>query len=389
MVKSWLNGRFFLVIIATIIVAGSFVYTNHLTKKLEMNERKKVEVWVAAQKTILHSSNVDALNLAIKISSENEDIPIIETDEQNRITGIYKNLDSIKISKDTNYLHRKWKEFSKQHTPLLLEVSKEPLIINKYYYGSSVLSQQLKYFPLVQLSVVALFFLLLFLSQRQLHKSKQNRLWVGMAKETAHQLGTPISSLTGWIEILKTTNDAAHYAHEIEKDINRLQLISDRFGKIGSVPSLENVNIVKRINSTVKYIQRIAGGQITFNTAYESETIQAPISPPLFDWVIENLLKNALDAIDKKGAITISVEENDLKVIISVTDTGKGIPYAQIKNVFKPGYTTKKRGWGLGLALSKRIVESYHKGSISVKSSEVGKGTTFRIILFKKPTSAS
>ncbi|MGI8950350.1 MAG: sensor histidine kinase [Chitinophagaceae bacterium] len=355
-----------------------------MSQKIAYDEKKKVETWIAAQQTILNATDATSLNLAIKISSENEDIPIIETNEKDSITGDYKNLDSEKIKSDTNYLRKKLEEFKKQNNPITLVLSEKPYTANRYYYGESSLQQEVKYFPIVQLLIVGLFIIVTIIAQRSSYLNTQNQLWAGMAKETAHQLGTPVSSLQGWLEMLKENADNKKITSEIEKDIDRLLLITDRFGKIGSKPNLEEKNIVAQIKNMVDYIKKRAGGKINFILDTKGEqNIIAMISPPLFDWVIENLLKNALDAMEGKGTIKIELQETASKVLIDVTDTGKGISAANITNVFKPGFTTKKRGWGLGLTLTKRIVEQYHKGSIFVKWSEVGKGTNFRIELNK------
>ena len=383
MIKLFLNVRTVLAVIGLAIVLGSLFYVNYLSAKIAKTEKQKVETWVEAQRTLLNTTNGEDLDLAIKISTDNNDIPIIETDEYNKPTKNFKNIDPTKVEKDSTYLVRKVNEFKKQHKPFILEISKEPRIVNKYFYGNSVLQNELRFFPIIQLLVIALFIALLVASQKQANKSVQNRLWIGMAKETAHQLGTPLTSLTGWVELLKANDNTAATGNEIEKDVYRLKLISDRFGKIGSRPPLEEHKIVNAVNEVVTYVQRIAGGQISFDIKTTSENISAHISPPLFEWVIENLLKNALDAIDQKGKISLDIFEKDNKVIIDISDTGKGIAYANLKKVFEPGFTTKKRGWGLGLALTKRIVEEYHNGKIFVKQSELGNGTTFRIEIYK------
>lgn len=384
MITAWFNWRTLLAFIAILIVTVSIFYSRYLSQKIAYDEKKKVETWIAAQQTILNATDATSLNLAIKISSENEDIPIIETNEKDSITGDYKNLDSEKIKSDTNYLRKKLEEFKKQNNPITLVLSEKPYTANRYYYGESSLQQEVKYFPIVQLLIVGLFIIVTIIAQRSSYLNTQNQLWAGMAKETAHQLGTPVSSLQGWLEMLKENADNKKITSEIEKDIDRLLLITDRFGKIGSKPNLEEKNIVAQIKNMVDYIKKRAGGKINFILDTKGEqNIIAMISPPLFDWVIENLLKNALDAMEGKGTIKIELQETASKVLIDVTDTGKGISAANITNVFKPGFTTKKRGWGLGLTLTKRIVEQYHKGSIFVKWSEVGKGTNFRIELNK------
>jgi len=219
---------------------------------------------------------------------------------------------------------------------------------------------------------------------RSSYRSTQNQVWAGMAKETAHQLGTPVSSLEGWVEILKETHSHESFVPEIEKDVSRLRLVSDRFGKIGSTPQLEEKNIIEQVQNMVEYIKKRAGGKVSFSiNTHNVNSIPVKISAPLFDWVIENLLKNALDAMEGKGSINVDIREQVKEVVIDVKDSGKGISKQNLDKVFKPGFTTKKRGWGLGLSLSKRIVEQYHKGSLAVKNSEPGKGTTFRIVLIK------
>jgi signal transduction histidine kinase len=275
-------------------------------------------------------------------------------------------------------------EFKELHEPITLEISKEPLLVNKYYYGNSNLLKEVRYYPLVQLFIVAMFIIIMLITISTRNKSTQNQVWAGMAKETAHQLGTPLSSLQGWVELLREDKANEKIVTEMSKDVDRLKLVSDRFGKIGSTPQLEEKNIVEQVSEMVNYIKRRAPERVNFsiNTNGEKE-ITALINGPLFDWVIENLLKNALDAMEGKGSISINIKNETTKVIADITDTGKGISKKNIAKVFKPGFTTKKRGWGLGLSLAKRIMEQYHKGELFVKNSETGKGTTFRIVLKK------
>lgn len=387
MIQYWWNGRTLLFLIAIIIVTGTIFYSQYLSQKIADDEKEKVELWVYAQKTIMNVSDNDqaSLNLATKISFENKDIPIIETDEKDRINpNNCKNLDSLKIATDTNYLKKKLEEFKKQNEPIILVLTDTPYVANKYYYGQSVLQKEVRYYPMVQLVIVGLFITITVIAQRISYKSTQNQLWAGMAKETAHQLGTPVTSLKGWVEVLKDTPGNEKISTEIEKDITRLELITDRFGKIGSKPNLEQRNLVEQINSMIDYIKKRSGGKVSFifNTN-GLDQVNAMISPPLFDWVIENLLKNALDAMEGKGTISIRIKDYPDKTKIDISDTGKGITKTNLQHVFDPGFTTKKRGWGLGLTLAKRIIEQYHKGSIFVKSSEPGKGTTFRIELNK------
>ena len=384
MIQQWLNGRTLLFTIAILIVGGSVFYSSYLAKKIDDDEKKKVETWVEAQRTIINSNDQASLTLAAKLSKENVDIPIIATNEKDSIINDYRNLDTNKINSNKNYLTEKLAQFKKQHSPIVLKFSDSPYTANKYYYGNSLLQNEVRYYPIVELIIVGLFLTITIIAQRTSYLSTQNQLWAGMAKETAHQLGTPVSSLKGWVEVLKEIPESEKLSFEIEKDVNRLELITDRFGKIGSHPHLEEKNIVEQINSMIDYIKRRAGGKVNFHLNTNNEdVIIAMISPPLFDWVIENLLKNALDACEGHGSISVNISQAVSQILIDVMDTGKGISKTIVTKVFNPGFTTKKRGWGLGLTLSKRIIEQYHKGSIYVKNSEPGKGTTFRIELNK------
>lgn len=385
MIQPWLNGKTLLFLIAAAIVTGTIFYSSYLAKKIAADEKKKVEIWVEAQHTILNAADEVNLNLAARISSENTEIPIIETNENDSINiGNCVNLDTGKIRSDPNYLNKKLREFKQDHEPIVITLSEKPYTANKYYYGESVLQKEVRYYPIVQLVIVGLFLSVTIIAQRTSYLSTQNQVWAGMAKETAHQLGTPVSSLKGWVEVLKEMPETEKLSREIEKDVNRLELITDRFGKIGSHPHLEEKNIIEQVSSMMDYIKRRAGGKVNISLHTESETnIPAMISPPLFDWVIENLLKNALDAIEGKGSVDVHIKDTTSQVVIDVMDTGKGISKNNMAKVFDAGFTTKKRGWGLGLTLSKRIIEQYHKGSIFVKQSELGKGTTFRIELNK------
>ncbi len=385
MFQQLLSGKTILFLIAVSIVIGTLFYSQYLSKKIAKDETHKVEIWVAAQNTILNATDQTSLELAARISSENKDIPIIETNEKDSINPYNcLNLDSAQIKNNPNYLAEKLAEFKKQNEPIILKISDNPYTANKYYYGESMLQKEVRYYPMIQLVIVGLFIIIMLIALRTGYQSTQNRLWAGMAKETAHQLGTPVSSLKGWVEMLKEKKGVESISTEIEKDVMRLELISDRFGKIGSKPHLEEKNIIVQINSMVDYIKKRSGGKVKFVVFSNGvDEINAFISPPLFDWVIENLLKNALDALEGKGTIRVQISETAKHAIIELSDTGKGISKTNLAKVFKPGFTTKKRGWGLGLALSKRIIEKYHNGQIDVKSSETGKGTTFRVELNK------
>lgn len=384
MFSNFFNWRSALALIAIAIVTGTIFYSNYLAKKIAADERKKVSVWAESLKTRASTLDESALSLTTKIANENKDIPIIETDEKNNPSGATLNLDTNRIKKESNYLQIKLAEFKKENPAIEVEISKDPLFVNKYYYGNSDLLKEVRYYPIIQLVIVALFVVIALVTVSVRNKSTQNQVWAGMAKETAHQLGTPLSSLQGWVEMLKDNPVNKKIGVEIEKDVDRLKLVSDRFGKIGSIPQLEEKNIVQQVKSMVDYIKRRSTDKVSFSINSQNDyDISAMINAPLFDWVIENLLKNALDAMDGKGSIVVDIKNEITQTVIEVTDSGKGILKSNINKVFKPGFTTKKRGWGLGLSLSKRIIEHYHKGELFVKNSEVGKGTTFRIILKK------
>jgi signal transduction histidine kinase len=383
MIQSLFNWRSLLAVIAIGIVTGTIFYSNHLSRKIVSDEKRKLESWIEAQRTIMKATEQTSLILAAKISSENTDIPIIETNEKDSIIT-YINLDSLKAETDKDFLPDKLKKFKSENKPFEIKFSDNPYTANRYYYGHTTLLDEVRYYPIVQLLIVALFIFFTFYSISIRNRATQNQLWAGMAKETAHQLGTPVSSLEGWVEMLKESNVDSKTVSEIQKDVNRLKLVSDRFGKIGSKPKLEEKDIVAQVASMMEYIKKRASDKVQFTLdTHGADRITTKISEPLFDWVIENLLKNALDAMEGKGKINIDIKQNDKEIIMDVSDSGKGIASANLRKVFKPGFTTKKRGWGLGLSLSKRIIEQYHNGSLSVKDSEIGKGTTFRIILNK------
>ena len=382
MYPQFFNWRILLAFVAILIVTGTIFYSKYLANKIEDDERVKVHAFAESLKLKATSDDPNVLTFTNQIAVENKEIPIVETDENDNPSGFYVNLDSTRVITDSNYLRKKVLQYKNVHPPVQVEITSNPKTYNKYYYGNSDLLNEVRYYPLVQLFIVGLFIIVTLLALRSRYRSVQNQVWAGLAKETAHQLGTPVSSLEGWVEMLKQNGISEKIVRELEKDVDRLRLISDRFGKIGSKPQLEKSNIVTQISNMVEYVRKRAAGKVNFsiNTHGENE-ITAKISEPLFDWVIENLLKNALDAMEGKGAITVDIRNTTENITIDVTDTGKGISKQNMPRVFNPGFTTKKRGWGLGLSLSKRIISQYHKGEIFVKSSEVGKGTTFRIVL--------
>lgn len=377
------NWRTVLALIAIAIVSATIFFSDFLSRKIAAEEKQKIEQWVEAVKEINNPGSTQTI-LSGKILTENsKDIPMIAVTEKGAILDHY-NIDTFRISHDKNFLPNKLEEFKSRNAPIVWKNPLDSTQINLVYYGESSLLKQIKYFPLIQLLVAGLFIIVTLIAVTTRNKSTQNQVWAGMAKETAHQLGTPLSSLQGWVELLRETKGTETIATEMSKDVDRLKLVSDRFGKIGSTPQLEEANVVLQVEQMVAYIKRRSPDKVLFsvNTNDESE-IKAMINIPLFDWVIENLLKNALDAMEGKGTIAIQIRDETAQVIVDVTDSGKGISQKNIPKVFKPGFTTKKRGWGLGLSLSKRIIEQYHKGDLFVKHSEPGKGTTFRIVLKK------
>lgn len=383
MIKPLFNWRTGLAIIAIAIVSGTIIYSRLLANKIGAEERLKVEQWVEAGKLLVADTTGASDKLVGYIIAGNNSIPIIETDEKGHITQ-YVNLDSASVVNDSGYVRRKLESFRSENEPITWSDPGNPNRVLFYYFGHTSLLNQVQYYPLVQLLIVALFIIITITALTTSFKSSQNQVWAGMAKETAHQLGTPLSSLQGWVEMLKEIPGNEKIVPELAKDVDRLKLVSDRFGKIGSTPHLEPHDVAAQVSTMVEYMRKRATGKVQFSLENKAgAAIIAPVSPPLFDWVIENLLKNALDAMDGKGTIAVKMEETTSDILIDVSDTGKGISRQNLGKVFKPGFTTKKRGWGLGLTLCKRIVEQYHKGQLFVKSSEPGKGTTFRIVLHK------
>lgn len=373
------NWRWLLALLGIAIVCGTIFYSQYLAQKIRREEQQKIEQWLAASKAILNPD----LTLPNLIRNEQHSIPIIETNENDSITSFF-NLDSLQIANDKNYLSKQLAIFRSQNPPLEIKWSDSPYTANRYYYGHTALLDQVRYFPIIQLLLVAVLIFFIVYSITSHNRATQNQVWAGMAKETAHQLGTPLSSLQGWIEMLKEQGLSVETVAELQKDVDRLKLVSDRFSKIGSIPHLEKSDLIWQIQQMLDYMRRRTTSKVQFNFETNGhEHIEGHISPPLFDWVIENLLKNALDAMEGKGTIDVKIKDESQQVIIDLTDSGKGITPGNVRRVFDPGFTTKKRGWGLGLSLSKRIMETYHKGELYVKQSDIGKGTTFRIILPK------
>jgi two-component sensor histidine kinase len=373
--SQFFNWRTYLVFAALCIVAASLFYTSQLASKLAIEERKKVALFAEGIKSIATAKNDAEISFATNIITQDSTIPRIITDEKGQIQDI-KAIDTFGIKNVPLFLKTKMSEFKKLHSPITVEYG----FGNSYiYYGESYLLSRLRYFPYAQLAIISLFLLVVIIAIGIANRSIQNQVWVGLSKETAHQLGTPISSIEGWLEIIREELPNNDHVTEMQKDIDRLKLVADRFSKVGSEPKLEVENLVPRLEEMVDYMRKRASGKVFINLDCNQKIIEANISGPLFDWVIENLIRNALDAMNGIGSINIQIYENDAEVIIDLSDTGKGIPAHLLKKVFNPGFTTKKRGWGLGLSLSKRIIEKYHQGKIYIKNSELEKGTTFRI----------
>ncbi len=373
--------KILLLIAALLIGAASLWYTNKLVKNLAEEERKKIQLWAEATKKLADINDITTdLNFLSSVISNNTTIPVIMTDSKDELVSS-RNLDSLKAT-DKEYIREQIAIMRSSHEPIEILLPGD----NKNYilYKDSTLLVKLRYYPYFQLAVIALFLLVSYLAFSNSRKAEQNQVWVGMAKETAHQLGTPLSSLIAWLEFLKLKGADTAYTSEIEKDIQRLQTITDRFSKIGSAPALEKENVQQVLQHSVDYIKSRTSDRVSFSIhGNEKNVIHAPMNIPLFEWVIENLLKNSIDAMGGMGTIKLAITDQHQFVYIDISDTGKGIPKNSYKNIFKPGYTTKKRGWGLGLSLSKRIIEDYHDGQIFVKNSEVNKGTTIRIVLKK------
>lgn len=316
-----------------------------------------------------------------EVAVNSASVPVLYTDSTKTNVIASGNIDSLKI-KDSTFLKTTLFSMAEHNQPIEVEFGDGTK--NYIFYQESKLLTQLKYYPYVMFSIFGLFLLIAYLLFSTARKVEQNQVWVGMAKETAHQLGTPLSSLIAWLEYLRSKGLEPETANEIEKDVKRLETITERFSKIGSVPKLDKVNLISVLNNSVNYIKLRSSKNVIFTVDTDNQTeIIAQLNIPLFEWVIENLCRNAVDAMNGNGAINISISDQTQFVYIDVSDTGKGIPKSKYKTVFEPGFTTKQRGWGLGLSLTKRIIENYHSGKIFVKNSELGKGTTFRIVLNK------
>lgn len=379
--------KILLVVAAIVIAVASLVVSHFLTKDLEAEERNKMEVWAEAMRSLNKADENTDLSLVLKVLNENNTIPVIVMDSNGNVSE-FRNLnisadnydDSLRVASDIG----KHLKASGRDIRINLNTD-DPAARDDYIdvvYDDSLMLKRLAIYPFVQLGVVMLFVVIAIFALLTSKRAEQNKVWVGLSKETAHQLGTPISSLMAWIEILKESYPDDSLIPEMDKDVKRLQLIADRFSKIGSLPEPVPSSLNEVLDHVIEYMDRRTSKKVRMVKDFPDHDIIVNLNASLFEWVIENLSKNAVDAMGGgPGTITLHVEEAPGKAIIEVSDTGKGIRKKDISNVFRPGFTTKKRGWGLGLSLAKRIVEEYHKGKIFVKSSEVGKGTTFRIEL--------
>jgi nitrogen-specific signal transduction histidine kinase len=375
--KIWWKRILFMIAIA--IGIFSLWYTHQLVQKLAKEEEKKVLLWANATKQLIKAEG--DFTFLLDIIKDNETIPVILVDDAGSIIA-HRNLDSIKVEQP-EYLQHELALMKEEHESIPILYDETNKRFNYLYYKNSIILAQLKRYPYYQLTVIGIFIIVAYLAFSSSRRAEQNQVWVGMSKETAHQLGTPISSLMGWINLIRETekSDQEDLLLELEKDVKRLELITERFSKIGSAPKLDIEVVDDVLQDSINYLQVRTSNRVRFTLVRNEDELTAQMNVPLFEWVIENICKNAIDAMNGEGSITMATQAEGDSVIIDITDTGKGISSSKLKTVFKPGYTTKKRGWGLGLSLAKRIIEDYHRGKIVVKSSEVNKGTTFRITL--------
>jgi len=372
--NSWLLGAF-------AIVALILWNTNVLFQNLKKEERAKMELWAMAQQEFIENSVLS--NLTFKVLQQTWNNPMVLVDDSGEIIG-HKNLDWEPETNDSLEIFKLLKNIKKENNPIFIRYQDSISDINqKLYYGDSILLKKLQYYPLALLLIIFLFGAVLYFVFKTSKISDQNRLWAGMAKETAHQIGTPLSSMIGWITLMKEQERDLGPLLEMEKDVERLQTITERFSKVGSLPELESVALIDTASKTIQYLEKRTSNLVAFKVDFPKEEIYIPLNPQLFSWTLENLIKNGIDAMKGKGEITLKILEKEDEVALEISDTGSGIKKEFYKKIFTPGFTSKKRGWGLGLSLAKRIITDYHKGKIGVKNSRVGKGTTFEIILKK------
>lgn len=367
-----------LVALALLIAAGSLLYTNNLAEELAERERANVEIWAKGTSYLASSPDDADLSFVFEVIRDNTRIPIILTDGEDNIISV-RNFDESQ-SEDPKYRIAQLSRIKGLNEPIVIDLYGGGK--NLIYYDHSDLLYSLKYYPYVSLGIVSLFILVAYIAFSVSRKAEQDQVWVGMAKETAHQLGTPLSSLIAWIEYLRLKDVDPATLDDMSKDVKRLETITERFSKIGSTPELEPHSVAAVLEESLDYMRSRSSKKVKYVLENRiPQDVRVPINVPLFAWVIENLCRNAMDAMEGAGKITVTCDMDNDKAIIDVSDTGKGIPQAKFETVFRPGYTSKKRGWGLGLSLTRRIVQQYHGGRIWVLRSELGRGTTFRIAL--------
>ena len=370
--------KLFLLLFVVFIGLGSLVYTETLVSKLKVEERKNVELWAEAIRLISLSDSSQNVEFPSSIIDNNNTVPVILTDESDNIISV-KNFNDEKV-RDNAYMIKTLKKIKEQSKPITINL--ENGHYDLIYYKDSIILTMLIYYPYTQLGIVIFFIFVSYLAFRSSRKAEQNQVWVGMSKETAHQLGTPTSSLAGWIEVLQQKYPEISITKELALDVARLEKVTERFSRIGSKPALASENIIEIISNTVNYLKLRTSSKVKINIEYDPEyRIMAPVNSALFEWVIENVFKNAVDSMEGSGGITIRIAETEKHALIDISDTGKGMPKSAFNKIFNPGFTTKLRGWGLGLSLAKRIIEEYHNGKIFVRHSEVGKGSVIRIII--------
>ncbi len=378
------NGRVVVLVLATIFIAISLLLTNRMAEALHHKEKHDVELWAAAMERVNRDAMGDYINdpLVASIINNRNNIPFIITDENLRV--ISHHLIPSEVIESPEKLHRVLDRMAKDNTPIIVKFWWTNAHNHIIFYGHSFTLQLLYIFPYIQILIIVVFVLVVFVAFRSLKQSEQSRVWVGLAKETAHQLGTPTSSLLGWIEYLREQPVDQMAVDEMQKDLAHLMKIVDRFSKIGSETPLTVESLNEVVGGSVMYFRKRIPRNVTLDyNGFAIDTVKARINVALFEWVVENLMKNALDALQGHGAITVTIGSDKKYAWVEVSDTGKGIPKSKWRRIFEPGFTTKTRGWGLGLSLSRRIVEEYHKGKIAVVESEIGKGSRFRVTLKK------
>ncbi|HUX96085.1 MAG TPA: ATP-binding protein [Bacteroidales bacterium] len=372
------HWKLFLLLFAILIGMSSLIYTNNLVGQLKKEERKNIELWAEATRLIAISDSSQNVDFLFSIIDNNNTVPVILTDESDVIVSA-KNFNPEK-SGDPIYLQKMLLKIKEKNNPIVIRL--ENGHYNLIYYKDSIILTMLMYYPYIQLSIIILFITVSYLAFSSSTKADQNQVWVSMSRETAHQLGTPTSSLAGWIEILQQKHPEVNITKELARDVERLEKVTERFSRIGSNPSLSEENIVEILSHTIDYLKSRSSSKIRFISEYDpAKIILIPLNLALLEWVIENVSKNAIDAMEGCGDLSFKMTETDKNVIIDITDTGKGIPKSAFKKIFSAGFSTKQRGWGLGLSLSRRIIEDYHNGKIFVRFSEVGRGSCIRIIL--------